>query len=112
MIADEAALMAFPQLQDLIDLRDAGWSFLPTREGSAIVEIHGLRTWPEGWADAIRVRSATDVVGVRVDSVGGVTWRLEGALTEVAGGLIALPRPGERSAPRLVIGRSLQSWRP
>jgi hypothetical protein len=105
-----AALSAFPELQRLIDLRDAGWMFLPTIEDGQLVEVHGVRMWPEGWADAIRVRYTTDAVGLRNDHAGGITWHLEGTLAEIVDGLIALPAPSDRLAPRLVIGRGPMLW--
>jgi hypothetical protein len=105
-----AALSEFPELQRLIDMRDAGWMFLPTIEDGQVVEVHGVRTWPEGWADAIRVRYTTDAAGLRNDYTGGISWRLEGTLAEVIDGLIALPAPSDRLAPRLVIGRGPMRW--
>jgi len=66
--------------------------------------VHGVRTWPGGSADAIRVRYTTDAKGLRVDYVGGVVWGCEGTLDDVLDGLIALPAPDEPGAPRLVKG--------
>jgi hypothetical protein len=100
-----AALTEYPELQRLIDLRGAGWMFLPTVVDGELVEVHGVRTWPEGWADALRVRYTTDAAGLRNDYTGGVTWQREGTLAEVIDGLIALPAPSDRLAPRLVIAR-------
>jgi hypothetical protein len=105
-----AALAQFPELQRLIDLRDAGWLFLPTIADGEVIQVHGVRTWPEGWADAVRVRYTTDAAGLRNDHTGGVTWQREGTLTEVVDGLIALPAPSGRLAPRLVIARGPMLW--
>jgi hypothetical protein len=105
-----AAVTAFPELQRLIDLRDAGWMFLPTVVDGELVEVHALRTWPEGWADALRVRYTTDAAGLRNDHAGGITWQLEGTLAEVVDGLMALPAPSDRLAPRLVIARGPMRW--
>lgn len=105
-----AALTEYPELQRLIDLRGAGWMFLPTVVDGELVEVHGVRTWPEGWADALRVRYTTDAAGLRNDHTGGVTWQREGTLTEVIDGLISLPAPGDRLAPRLVIARRPLPW--
>lgn len=100
------ALAEFPELQRLIDLRAAGWTLLPTVTGGEVVEVHGVRTWPDGWADAIRVRYTTDVQGLRMNYAGEITWQREGTLVEVIDGLIALPAPGMPGAPRLVIARA------
>ncbi|MFI6098161.1 hypothetical protein ACIA8G_21585 [Lentzea sp. NPDC051213] len=101
-----AALVEFPDLQRLIDLRDVGWIFLPTIVDDQVVEVHAVRTWPEGWADALRVRYTTDARGVRTDYSGGITWQQDGTLGEIIDELIALPAPNERLAPRLVVGRA------
>lgn len=100
-----AALVEFPDLQRLIDLRDVGWIFLPTIVDDQVVEVHAVRTWSEGWADALRVRYTTDARGVRTDYSGGITWQQDGTLGEIIDELIALPAPNERLAPRLVVGR-------
>lgn len=99
------ALAEFPELRRLIDLCVAGWTLLPTVTGGEVIEVHGVRTWPEGWADAIRVRYTTDARGLRMDHTGGITWQREGTLVEVIDGLITLPAPNEPYAPRLVIAR-------
>ena len=105
------ALVEFPQLQRLIDLRNAGWTFLPTTVNGEITEIHGLRVWPEGWADALRVRYVTDARAVRGDHSGAITWQHDGGLTEVIDGLMSLPAPDDRLAPRLVIAPAARLWR-
>jgi len=99
---DRAAVAAFPELQRLIDLRDASWIWLPSIRDGDLAEVHGVRTWSGGWADAIRVRFTTDAKGLRTDHAGGVVWSLEGTLLDVLDGLAALPAPDERGAPRLV----------
>jgi hypothetical protein len=101
-----AALAEFPQLQRLADLRDAGWAFFPTVLDAQIVHIYGMRTWPEGWADVICIRGTTDAAALRSDYTGSVTWQRDGTLTDVIDGLIALPAPDDRLAPRLVIGQA------
>ena len=98
----DVALREFPELQHLADLRDADWNFLPTVVDGELTEVHGFLTWPGGWADAVRVRHTTDAAGLRIDCDGGITWTREGSLTEVIQGLISLPAPSDRLAPRLV----------
>ncbi|MEO6090760.1 MAG: hypothetical protein ABIQ18_47425 [Umezawaea sp.] len=102
--AEKQAVAAFPELCRLIDLRDEGWAFLATERDGKVVEVHGVRTWPGGWADAIRVRYTTDAKGLRTDYAGGIVRGREGTLDDVLDGLIALPAPDERGAPRLVKG--------
>ncbi|WP_297538039.1 hypothetical protein [Amycolatopsis sp.] len=102
-----AALAEFPELLRLIDLHDAGWMFLPTLDSEGqVVEMHGVRTWPEGWADALRVRYTTDARGLRTDHTGGITWQRDGTLNEIVDGLITLPAPSDRLAPRLVVAQT------
>jgi hypothetical protein len=107
---EAAALAEFPELQHLIDLRDAGWVFLPTSIDGHLVQLQAVRTWPEGWADAVHIRYVTDAAGLRTNYTGEVTWQREGTLSEVINGLIALPAPSDRLAPRLVIARGPQLW--
>jgi hypothetical protein len=102
-----SALAEFPALQRLIDLRDAGWIFLPTLDtGGTVIEVHSVRTWPGGWADALRVRFTTDARGLRTDHTGGITWQQDGTLDEIVDELITLPAPSDRHAPRLVIAQT------
>ena len=114
MTPDEqaAALAEFPELRRLIDLHQAGWHFLPTMIDGDVVELHGIRTWPAGWADAIRVRYTTDTAALRCNDSGDITWQREGTLSEVIDGLITLPPPDSRLAPRLVIAHGPTLWTP
>ena len=109
---EAAALAEFPELRRLIDLREAGWVFLPGFEDGELIEVHGVRTWPGGWADGIRVRYTTDAAALRVDHDGGVVWQREGTLCEVADGLLALPPPSAPGAPRLVKATGPLVWTP
>lgn len=99
------ALAAYPELASLMALNGA-WRWMPPpRDESTgeMTELHGIRTWANsGEVDAIRVRTVTDAMGVRVDADNGVLWQREGGLTEVVHGLLELPEPGDRLAPRLV----------
>ncbi|SDC50630.1 hypothetical protein [Actinokineospora iranica] len=112
MNAETAAVAAFPELRRLIDLREVGWVFLPTVVDGRVVEVHGVRTWPHGWADAIRVRFITDAAALRCDYTGGITWERDGGLVEVVDELLMLPEPGQRLAPHLVMGRAPTLWAP
>jgi hypothetical protein len=99
---DNAAVLAFPEIEYLILIRDGGWRFLPQEPGRD--QLDGFRQWPEGWHDGIRVRSGTDALGIRTDPSGGLVWERAGTLTDVVTALLALPAPWESSAPRLIIG--------
>lgn len=113
MIVDpEQSLVLYPELQRLVDLRDAGWSFSPRHNPDGeLVGINGLRVWPEGQADALRVKSPTDTAALRCDHTGGVLWERQGTLVEVVDGLLELPLPGARLAPCLVSG-TVPLWTP
>ena len=109
---EAAALAEFPELQRLIDLREAGWVFLPGFADGELTEVRGVHTWPGGWAEAIRVRYTTDAAALRIDHDGGVVWQREGTLCEVADGVLALPPPSAPGAPRLVIATGPLAWTP
>ncbi|NUT95268.1 MAG: hypothetical protein HOY78_24905 [Saccharothrix sp.] len=65
-MSDEAAVRAFPALAGLVAIRDAGWHFVHQRVVDGIAtEVGGFRLWPDGWHDAIRVRSSTDALAPR-----------------------------------------------
>lgn len=91
--AERAALTAFPQLQDLLDLRIAGWRFLPVTSDGTVVELRGAKLWPLGWVDALALRDLHDAAGLRRDPAGAVVWWHDGSLAEVVDALLALPVP-------------------
>lgn len=91
---DDDATAAFPELRRLEQLRDAGWSFTPARDDEGeLLQLNGLRTWPGGQADALRVRFTDDAAAIRFDEDGNALWTCEGTLAEVVDGLLALPPP-------------------
>ncbi|MFD5831019.1 hypothetical protein [Lentzea sp. NPDC060358] len=100
--ADRAAVALYPTLQHLLDLRDGGWRFLPIEPGRD--QLDGFRLWPGGWRDAIRLKSDSDALGLRLDPDNMITWELSGTLAEVVHELVLLPHPGDRLAPRLARG--------
>lgn len=115
----EEAVKAFPALENLLLLREAGWKFLPVEEPDATGSVlDGARIWPQGWRDCIRVEEETDTLGLRMrmandqHTVSEIAWELSGTLEEVVVALLALPAPGERTAPNLVIGRAPTLWTP
>ena len=109
---EAAALAEFRELRRLIDLREAGWVFLPGFADGELIEVRGVCTWPGGWADGVRIRYTTDAAGLRVDHEGGVVWQREGTLCEVVEELLSLPPPSAPNAPRLVLGTAPPLWTP
>lgn len=110
---DAAAIRAFPELAGLIALIHAGWLFLPPRTTNGEpVEVDGFRARPDGWTDAIRVRSPTDSMALRSDGgePPGIVWERTGTLIQVVEGLLGLPAPDTRLAPRLVPVRAPRLW--
>jgi hypothetical protein len=99
---DTAAVQAFPEIEYLLIIRDGGWRFLPQEAG--LEQLDGFRAWPQGWRDGIRIRSATDVLGIRANPHHDIVWERAGTLIDVIGDLLALPAPDEPNAPRLVLG--------
>ena len=113
--ADAAAVRDFPELAGLILLRNSGWLFFPPRTADGeLTEVDGFRDWPYGWIDAIRIRSRTDVMALRIDGhePPGIVWEQTGNLTQVIDGLLSLPAPDDRSAPRLVRASAPVLWTP
>lgn len=106
------ALAEFPELRRLMDLRAAGWQFTPQVHGGDVVDVRGVRVWPDDWADAITVRFITDAAALRLDPTGGIVWQKDGGLVDVVDSLIALPSPTSHNAPRLVRGHGPLLWTP
>lgn len=110
-VAESLAL--WPELRGLVDLRRAGWVFAPRWDrGGELVQLDGIRTWPDGSADAIRVVYTTDAGALRINRDGGLVWQREGTLADVVGGLLSLPAPGTPGAPCLVKGGLSWLWIP
>lgn len=118
MALTEAQLVAmYPETQYLLDLRGAGWTFLPHNVNGEPV-IVGFRSWPTH-TDAIWIFGRTRCLGIRtLDSapgiVGGTVWTYESDLAAVINEILTLPEPGERLAPTLVLPRAVSSvlWTP
>lgn len=110
---DHPALMEFPQLGRLVELCAAGWAFLPIRDGDGqLTELRGMRMWPGGYADALRLRYVSDAAAIRCDHAGGVLWQRTGTLTDVTEGLLALPAPDRPGAPQPVTATLERLWTP
>jgi hypothetical protein len=109
-VTDAEAVRLYPELANLIALRDAGWKFLPvTTQEIGLVELDGFRAWPDGVTDGLRIYSATNVLGIRTlpTEPPSIVWERTSSLSDVVNGLLALPAPSDRLAPRLVIATRL-----
>src|SRR5215470_7289762 len=110
-------VVTYPETQYLLDLREAGWNFQPHRiDGEPV--IVGFRGWPT-YTDAIWIFDCTRCIGIRtLDNApgiaGGTVWTHESDLAAVIHEILALPEPGVRLAPRLVLPRTTSSvlWTP
>ncbi|WP_051385844.1 hypothetical protein [Actinokineospora inagensis] len=110
--ADELALVACPELNQLIMLREADWQFLPEMDGERVVGINGLRIWPQNWTDLVTVKYVTDAAAVRSNPLGKLVWMREDTLVDVIDQLFALPAPDEPFAPRLAHRMRSPLWTP
>lgn len=114
-ITEEQALRRFPELRELVTIRQAGWKFrlIGDRDKGldGIVASHSQRRY----TDALWIYDTCTVIGVRILDArfgGGTVWSKEnGTLPEVVMELLGLPDPDDRLAPNLVKGSSLL-WTP
>ena len=114
-ISTDQAIRRYPELQDLVTARDAGWNFRPIQgENGELEGIAGSYSRQQ-YTDAIFIYDRTTVSAARVldDSYGGgCVWSTDGSdLQEVVHELLGLPEPGQRLAPTLV-KRSSLLWTP
>ncbi|SER92213.1 hypothetical protein [Actinokineospora terrae] len=109
---DTVAVAAYPELQHLIDVRDAGWVFSPTLDDDGVTQIYGFRHWPGGWIDLLVIHHSTNTAAARATHDGGLVWNRTGTLVDVIDQLVDLPDPHDPLAPRLVIGRVPTLWTP
>jgi hypothetical protein len=112
----DSALAQYPELQAVLGMKAAGWTFREVAaEDDPTVCIGIVGTCSrQRFTDAIWIFGRTDVVGVRVlDEAygGGTVWRRDGELEAVIAELNALPGPEDRLAPKLVRHSSLL-WTP
>ncbi|MEV6241055.1 hypothetical protein [Lentzea sp. NPDC051838] len=115
LITEDDAVRRYPQLQALVSVRRAGWTFHVIEDEahrlSGIAASHSRKQY----TDALFIFDDTNVSGVRLladDYGGGCVWKKSGAdLQEVVHDLLGLPEPGERGAPTLVT-KSRLLWTP
>ena len=109
------ALRRYPELQPLLTVREAGWTFRPIQDDGGELEGIAGSFSRDQYTDATFIFDRTNVSAARVldDAYGGgCVWSKEGAdLQEVVYPLLGLPEPGEPGAPSLV-KRSRLLWTP
>lgn len=93
MSAAGDSLTRYPQLRCLVTLRDQGWLFIPVTADGVLDQLRAVRTWPSGWAEALKVNSLTDAMAVRTNPDGRITWARDGGLIDVVTALSELPAP-------------------
>jgi hypothetical protein len=114
-ISTDEAVRRYPELQDLLTAREAGWKFRPIQgENGGLEGIAGSYSRQQ-YTDAIFIFDRTNVSAARVlddDYGGGCVWSKESSdLQEVVQELLGLPEPDQRGAPHLV-KRSSLLWTP
>lgn len=112
-VSEAEALRRFPELAELVSIREAGWNFHLLRdEDGGLLGLAASQSQQQ-YTDAVFVFDRSHVVGNRIladDYGGGLVWFKDGNdLQEVIRDLQALPPPGTPGAPSLVI-RSSSLW--
>lgn len=106
MITPAQAIQAYPQLARLFALRSTppAWTFTqavgPDGEHLAVV---GVRVWPDGHSDSMGILGEQDAQAIRVNPLGEKVWKSTDTLATVLDDIAALPDPGTKGAPHLVI---------
>lgn len=114
-ISTTDAVRRYPELQDVVTTREAGWIFrLIQGDNGELQGIAGSYSRQQ-YTDAIFIFDRTNVSAARVldDAYGGgCVWTKDGSdLQEVVHELLGLPEPDQRGAPHLVTRSSLL-WTP
>ncbi|MEC3981609.1 hypothetical protein [Amycolatopsis sp. H20-H5] len=109
------ALRRYPELRQLVTVREAGWVFRPIQDDDGELEGIAGSYSRDQYTDALFIFDRTNVSAARVldDAYGGgCVWSKEGSdLQEVVYELLGLPEPGQPAAPHLV-KRSSLLWTP
>lgn len=110
----DAALAAFPDLQRLIDMRDAGWHFklVAGPEGAEVKGLYVWQTTNQPWGDMIQIRDENDAAAIRLNPLRDMVWQYEGSMVGAINALLELPHPDSANAPHLVIGTLRELWTP
>ncbi|WP_116047715.1 hypothetical protein [Amycolatopsis palatopharyngis] len=113
-LMNEAAIRRYPELRDLMAVREAGWTFRPLYDERELAGIAGSFSRQQ-YTDALFVFDRTNVSAARVldDAYGGgcLWFRQRADLREVIQDILGLPEPGQPGAPYLV-KRSSLLWTP
>jgi hypothetical protein len=114
-VTNADAIRLYPELQQLLSIREAGWVFRPIQdEGGVLAGIAGSFSRQQ-YTDAIFIFDRSNVSAARVlDHAygGGCVWSTNGSeIQEVIVELLGLPEPGLPGAPSLV-KRSRLLWTP
>lgn len=113
-ITEEQALRRFPELRELVTLRQANWKFRLIGNREKGIEGVVASYSQKRYTDAVWIYDQGMVIGVRVldeEYGGGTVWSKEDGLPEVVTELLGLPDPDDRLAPKLVKGRGVL-WLP
>ncbi|MGQ0838115.1 hypothetical protein [Actinokineospora sp.] len=114
VISEADAVARFPELAELVVIREAGWGFHLMTDNDDVIGIAASYS-REQYTDAVFVFDRRHVLGIRLvadEYGGGVVWFRDGVdLVEVVRELVGLPAPGEPGAPSLVI-RASSLWTP
>jgi hypothetical protein len=115
LITEEDALRQYPELQQLMTIRCAGWNFRIIEDDRYRLTGLAASMSRKQYTDALFIFDSTNVSAVRLlaeEYGGGCVWKKSGAdLQEVVTDLLGLPEPGESGAPSLVT-KSRLPWTP
>jgi hypothetical protein len=109
-ITEEQALRRFPELRELVTVRQAGWKFRLIGDRDKGVEGIVASYSQKQFTDALWIWDVSTILGVRIldeEYGGGTVWQKDGSLSEIVHELLGLPDPDDRLAPKLVKGSSL-----
>lgn len=114
-ITEAQALRRFPELRELVTLRQADWKFRLIGNRDKGLEGIVASYSQKRYTDALWIYDQGTIIGVRVldESYGGGTvWsKQDGTLSEVLTELLGLPDLDDRLAPKLVKGTNVL-WLP
>jgi len=114
-ITEADALLRYPELQQLVDVRRAGWNFRVIEDGEHRLIGLAASMSRKQYTDGLFIFGSASVSAVRLladEYGGGCVWKKSGAdLQEVVTDLLGLPEPGESGAPTLVT-KSRLLWTP
>jgi hypothetical protein len=106
LVTEADALRLYPELQELMTMRRAGWVFRMSFDASGEPECLMASRSVQRYTDALFIHDRHTITGSRLldDAFGGgCVWIENGSdLQEVVRDLLALPEPGEPGSPTLV----------